>query len=270
MASRFFGARGKKRSRFFDTSEVSVQVVEAGTDCSRCGAGTLEVRVGRFGPFLGCTSYPSCRSTAPVAGGDAAGRRRADEVPHVRMEIESTATVRCWSTAAKPSDQELLRSRLAECITVVPCALAPRADWTSTAARLRASAVFPLSAHDEVCRQLQEDGMRVQPVPPSTLTLFCGIEKSDEPPTAGEDAHEGMERIPERLRSILLGFQLRGIEQVLRWGGRALLADEMVSVPPTSRLWESACSRPHPLPRRARTRAWNACLAVRHGRTSSG
>ncbi len=43
--------------------------------CPTCGTGTLGLRLGRFGAFLGCTNYPECNFTRPLAQsgeGDAA------------------------------------------------------------------------------------------------------------------------------------------------------------------------------------------------------
>ncbi|WP_425610918.1 topoisomerase DNA-binding C4 zinc finger domain-containing protein [Xanthomonas campestris] len=38
--------------------------VKAGDACPSCRLGVLQVKHGQHGPFLGCTSYPSCRTTA--------------------------------------------------------------------------------------------------------------------------------------------------------------------------------------------------------------
>lgn len=35
--------------------------------CPTCGTGTLGLRLGRFGAFLGCTNYPECNFTRPLA-----------------------------------------------------------------------------------------------------------------------------------------------------------------------------------------------------------
>jgi DNA topoisomerase-1 len=48
-----------------------------GTDprgCPSCGAGRLSLKTGRFGAFIGCSNYPECRFTRPIAvsGDDAA------------------------------------------------------------------------------------------------------------------------------------------------------------------------------------------------------
>ncbi|MEO7026000.1 MAG: type I DNA topoisomerase [Caulobacteraceae bacterium] len=47
----------------------------AGVDpriCQTCGSGRLSLKAGRYGPFVGCSNYPECRFTRPIAaaGGD--------------------------------------------------------------------------------------------------------------------------------------------------------------------------------------------------------
>jgi DNA topoisomerase-1 len=37
-----------------------------GKPCPECGKGTLKVRSGRFGPFVACSNYPTCRFTKPL------------------------------------------------------------------------------------------------------------------------------------------------------------------------------------------------------------
>lgn len=44
--------------------------------CPTCGAGQLSIKTGRFGAFIGCSNYPECKFTRPMAGDsaqDAAG-----------------------------------------------------------------------------------------------------------------------------------------------------------------------------------------------------
>ena len=43
---------------------------EDGTDpriCPTCGVGRLSLKVGKFGAFIGCSNYPECRFTRPIA-----------------------------------------------------------------------------------------------------------------------------------------------------------------------------------------------------------
>lgn len=45
---------------------------EDGSDprvCPTCGTGRLNLKVGKFGAFVGCTNYPECRYTRPLATG---------------------------------------------------------------------------------------------------------------------------------------------------------------------------------------------------------
>lgn len=48
--------------------------------CPRCGQGTLVERNGKFGPFLGCSTFPACTHTRQVqqrpTGTNPAARRR--------------------------------------------------------------------------------------------------------------------------------------------------------------------------------------------------
>lgn len=37
--------------------------------CPKCGEGRLQVKSGRFGPFIGCGNYPKCRHTEPLPTG---------------------------------------------------------------------------------------------------------------------------------------------------------------------------------------------------------
>jgi DNA topoisomerase-1 len=47
--------------------------------CPKCGAGQLSLKLGKLGPFIGCSNYPECRFTRPLSvpngeeGGDAQG-----------------------------------------------------------------------------------------------------------------------------------------------------------------------------------------------------
>ncbi|NET71430.1 MAG: type I DNA topoisomerase [Sphaerospermopsis sp. SIO1G2] len=42
---------------------------EAEKTCPKCGVGKLHLKTGKFGAFLGCDSYPDCRYTKPLDGG---------------------------------------------------------------------------------------------------------------------------------------------------------------------------------------------------------
>jgi DNA topoisomerase-1 len=38
--------------------------------CTVCGTGRLSLKIGRYGAFIGCSNYPECRYTRPIAAGD--------------------------------------------------------------------------------------------------------------------------------------------------------------------------------------------------------
>ncbi len=47
--------------------------------CTVCGTGRMGLKLGKFGAFIGCSNYPTCRNTMPlaVAGGEGADQRMA-------------------------------------------------------------------------------------------------------------------------------------------------------------------------------------------------
>ncbi|MBN8534756.1 MAG: type I DNA topoisomerase [Rhizobiales bacterium] len=49
--------------------------------CPKCGSGTLSLKLGKLGPFIGCSNYPECRYTRPfaVAGGDEGSAEGTDD-----------------------------------------------------------------------------------------------------------------------------------------------------------------------------------------------
>ncbi|MGD9965005.1 MAG: type I DNA topoisomerase [Hyphomonadaceae bacterium] len=61
---------------------------EDGSDprtCQVCGTGTLSLRLGKFGAFIGCSNYPECKFTRPLAPGeDGAG---AEAIPAEGVEL---------------------------------------------------------------------------------------------------------------------------------------------------------------------------------------
>ncbi len=44
--------------------------------CPTCGNGRLSLKTGRYGAFIGCSNYPECRYTRPIAAGERRGRGR--------------------------------------------------------------------------------------------------------------------------------------------------------------------------------------------------
>lgn len=53
--------------RPMDANQVNLKDLP---ECPSCKKGRLQQRNGKFGAFLGCTNYPSCRYTQPVDGGN--------------------------------------------------------------------------------------------------------------------------------------------------------------------------------------------------------
>lgn len=71
---------------------------EDGSDprlCPTCGTGRLSLKVGKFGAFIGCSNYPECRYTRPLAaqsgegenGGEANGNRVLGTDPETGLEV---------------------------------------------------------------------------------------------------------------------------------------------------------------------------------------
>src|SRR6185503_3679895 len=44
--------------------------------CPVCGTGTMSLRLGRFGAFLGCSNYPECKNTRPLSASNGEGGSR--------------------------------------------------------------------------------------------------------------------------------------------------------------------------------------------------
>ncbi len=56
--------------------------------CQTCGTGTLSLKLGKYGAFIGCSNYPECRFTRQLAASGAAGEGEgagADGQPGVRV-----------------------------------------------------------------------------------------------------------------------------------------------------------------------------------------
>src|SRR5438093_8671231 len=66
-----------------------------GTDprqCPNCATGRLSLKLGKFGGFIGCTNYPDCRYTRPLAlahgdGGPENGMKKLGEDPASGLEV---------------------------------------------------------------------------------------------------------------------------------------------------------------------------------------
>ncbi len=59
----FFGPQLQEAERTME--KVSVEPEKIGEPCPECG-GDLLIKVGRFGKFVGCANYPTCRFTRPL------------------------------------------------------------------------------------------------------------------------------------------------------------------------------------------------------------
>jgi DNA topoisomerase-1 len=59
--------------------------------CPNCSAGKLSLKLGKFGGFIGCTSYPECRYTRPLTvaadGSSGNGMRKLGEDPQSGLEV---------------------------------------------------------------------------------------------------------------------------------------------------------------------------------------
>lgn len=56
--------------------------------CPTCGAGKLNLKAGKFGAFVGCTNYPECRYTRPLAAsGDGGGDRMLGQDPETGLDV---------------------------------------------------------------------------------------------------------------------------------------------------------------------------------------
>ena len=48
--------------------------------CSVCGSGRMGLKSSKFGPFIGCSNYPECRHTRPLAAADKEGAESGDRI----------------------------------------------------------------------------------------------------------------------------------------------------------------------------------------------
>jgi DNA topoisomerase-1 len=56
--------------------------------CPTCGTGKLNLKAGKFGAFVGCSNYPECRYTRPLAAdGDAGGDRVLGKDPQSGLDV---------------------------------------------------------------------------------------------------------------------------------------------------------------------------------------
>ncbi len=56
--------------------------------CPTCGTGKLNLKAGKFGAFVGCSNYPECRYTRPLAaGGEGGGDRILGQDPETGRDV---------------------------------------------------------------------------------------------------------------------------------------------------------------------------------------
>ena len=112
--------------------------------CPKCGL-QLRHRTGRYGPFIGCSGFPSCRHTGrygageppPAAGPSGATKPRSSRsCLCVRVEMESETSVRVWCSQGEPQ-QQWLHALLARLTHLPALGTGPRADWLAQAPLLR-------------------------------------------------------------------------------------------------------------------------------------
>ena len=64
--------------------------------CPACDTGTLSLKVGRYGAFIGCSNYPECRYTRPLAGEGAEGAEQAAESGDVLLGADPETGLDVW------------------------------------------------------------------------------------------------------------------------------------------------------------------------------
>lgn len=55
--------------------------------CPSCGTGRLNLKAGKFGAFVGCSNYPECRYTRPLASSSGASDRPLGKDPKTGLEV---------------------------------------------------------------------------------------------------------------------------------------------------------------------------------------
>ena len=261
-SSRFFG--GSQSHYFARNPNRALPPGCEGDPCPAClidrpaeEAGTLKLRDGRFGPFIGCTSFPRCRHRQAQPGGDGdSSPKRRGRCPAVRVEIESRESIRAWCSGRQ---EPAALGAILNGVTLPVLSTDARADWAPAVAA-RTTAIFALSAYDELLHHLRKPAadapsasaiggrgrsrrstrsataleraappapppppppptLTVDEVPETTLAFFRSLPAAT-PPDADAAAEHAFTSIPARLRNTLLPFQRSGIVQLLRWGGR--------------------------------------------------
>ncbi len=65
MIKNFYGPFEKILEKVEESKRVKIEVEKTGEKCPKCGVGELVVRIGRFGKFLSCSTFPKCHFTKP-------------------------------------------------------------------------------------------------------------------------------------------------------------------------------------------------------------
>ncbi|MBX9709419.1 MAG: type I DNA topoisomerase [Xanthobacteraceae bacterium] len=55
--------------------------------CPSCGTGKLNLKAGKFGAFVGCSNYPECRYTRPLAAGSGSNDRVLGQDPETGLDV---------------------------------------------------------------------------------------------------------------------------------------------------------------------------------------
>jgi Uncharacterized C-terminal domain of topoisomerase IA len=56
--------------------------------CPTCGTGKLNLKAGKFGAFVGCSNYPECRYTRPLAAdSEASADRVLGKDPETDLDV---------------------------------------------------------------------------------------------------------------------------------------------------------------------------------------
>ncbi|MDQ0464100.1 DNA topoisomerase-1 [Caulobacter ginsengisoli] len=67
--------------------------------CPTCGTGRLSLKTGKFGAFIGCSNYPECRFTRPIAQPDGEGEAAAEGDRELGVNPKTMQTV--WLKAGR-------------------------------------------------------------------------------------------------------------------------------------------------------------------------
>ena len=66
--------------------------------CPTCGAGRLSLKTGRYGAFIGCSNYPECRFTRPIA---AANGEDEGKTGDRELGVDPATGLKVWLKAGR-------------------------------------------------------------------------------------------------------------------------------------------------------------------------